>query len=899
MSIFDVRKWYWIVNDTTPGTTVFSSASYSFVANNDATYLTWLAEPNAGGAGDKGSGYTINSAVDNGSGKTRISVDSTALLTTGERFNFGVNGNQQITVIDPTTIDLLGLNFSSYVAVAGFTGASIIDTAAHLYGYINSFNLPTYERATNVQSSSSDITLTNPVATIQDITLTGAASKVIMPPIAVGSPPIGKPVTINNRADDRTIGVYANDGTTLITKIDRGGSGSIAVKNNTTTNGQWTTNLDINRLTQDVVLVGNTNYSILNTDRVVSTNASFTAARTWTLPPAAQVNPGQPITIGDFFGGINFTFFLTLAAQGGETVNGLSSVDLGTKFGSLIVWSNGVNGWSAEISTGVAATSIGTHDRGLKVNNNAGGVTTKLDILLDRVALQDTAGTIQYRHPASSLILDISAAGPVANGRDQAGAFSAGDVINVFAIAGGLGTSFAYIASRNVSQHTTSGPSMPTGYLYWAYLFSVVLDGSGNLPTVHIFEDYERAGSSMYVASASTITLDTVSIGHYEVTGTTGINTITLSAGKTRSVRFQGALTLTNGANLVLPGGANITTAAGDWAIFYSDNGTVTRCVAYIRNDGTPLVDPALTGDVTKSAGSTITTIPNNTVTYAKMQDVSATSRVLGRKTAGAGDPEELTLSDVLDFIGSAAQGDILYRGASTWARLAAGTSGNFLKTQGAGANPVWDTASSGAISTATVTTYTSGSGTHTPQSDCKLMLVFLVGGGAGGAGGGTGSPGGGTNGNASTFGALTANGGTGGGNNNVGAAGGTGSGGNIANAKGNSSDAGFVFLTGYVGGPGGANPFLGGAGLGGGISPTAGSDGGTNTGGGGGGGGTSTTQPGAGGGAGAYVLHLYIGNPGALSYAVAATANGGAAGTNGGAGGKGAAGYIAVVELR
>jgi hypothetical protein len=72
------------------------------------------------------------------------------------------------------------------------------------------------------------------------------------------------------------------------------------------------------------------------------------------------------------------------------------------------------------------------------------------------------------------------------------------------------------------------------------------------------------------------------------------------------------------------------------------------------------------------------------------MQDVSATSRVLGRKTAGAGDPEELTLSDVLDFIGSAAQGDILYRGASGWARLAAGTSGQFLQTQGASANPQW-----------------------------------------------------------------------------------------------------------------------------------------------------------------------------------------------------------------
>lgn len=40
--------------------------------------------------------------------------------------------------------------------------------------------------------------------------------------------------------------------------------------------------------------------------------------------------------------------------------------------------------------------------------------------------------------------------------------------------------------------------------------------------------------------------------------------------------------------------------------------------------------------------------------------------------------------------IASIAQGDIFFRGASAIERLAAGTSGYILKTQGAGANPVW-----------------------------------------------------------------------------------------------------------------------------------------------------------------------------------------------------------------
>ena len=41
-------------------------------------------------------------------------------------------------------------------------------------------------------------------------------------------------------------------------------------------------------------------------------------------------------------------------------------------------------------------------------------------------------------------------------------------------------------------------------------------------------------------------------------------------------------------------------------------------------------------------------------------------------------------------------QGDVLYRDGSGLARLGAGTSGQFLKTQGTGANPVWATADSG-----------------------------------------------------------------------------------------------------------------------------------------------------------------------------------------------------------
>jgi hypothetical protein len=76
-------------------------------------------------------------------------------------------------------------------------------------------------------------------------------------------------------------------------------------------------------------------------------------------------------------------------------------------------------------------------------------------------------------------------------------------------------------------------------------------------------------------------------------------------------------------------------------------------------------------------------------VTNAKLANMTA-STIKARITASTGDPEDATLTQVLDLVGSAAQGDILYRGTSTWSRLAAGTSGHYLKTNGTGSDPAW-----------------------------------------------------------------------------------------------------------------------------------------------------------------------------------------------------------------
>ena len=81
---------------------------------------------------------------------------------------------------------------------------------------------------------------------------------------------------------------------------------------------------------------------------------------------------------------------------------------------------------------------------------------------------------------------------------------------------------------------------------------------------------------------------------------------------------------------------------------------------ASLGTSGGVLARAALTGDVTAALDSNATTIANDAVTYAKLQNVSATDKLLGRSTAGAGDPEEISCTAagraILDDVDAAAQ---------------------------------------------------------------------------------------------------------------------------------------------------------------------------------------------------------------------------------------------------
>ncbi|RTL03494.1 hypothetical protein EKK58_12910 [Candidatus Dependentiae bacterium] len=108
-------------------------------------------------------------------------------------------------------------------------------------------------------------------------------------------------------------------------------------------------------------------------------------------------------------------------------------------------------------------------------------------------------------------------------------------------------------------------------------------------------------------------------------------------------------------------GGSDYVISSGTSCIIHYDNTSSRwRLAATGKNFGGGVSDGDK-GDITVSASGATWTIDNNVVTYAKMQDVSATSRIMGRITAGAGDMEELTPTQATsllnNFVGDSGSG--------------------------------------------------------------------------------------------------------------------------------------------------------------------------------------------------------------------------------------------------
>lgn len=106
--------------------------------------------------------------------------------------------------------------------------------------------------------------------------------------------------------------------------------------------------------------------------------------------------------------------------------------------------------------------------------------------------------------------------------------------------------------------------------------------------------DLQQTFSKGADLTTSDVTANILTVGsdgnYFDFTGTDTINGIaTVGIGTTIKIHFDAAATLThNSADLVLPGGANITTAAGDEATFFEYATADWRCLNYQVAAGVP-----------------------------------------------------------------------------------------------------------------------------------------------------------------------------------------------------------------------------------------------------------------------------------------------------------------------
>lgn len=178
-----------------------------------------------------------------------------------------------------------------------------------------------------------------------------------------------------------------------------------------------------------------------------------------------------------------------------------------------------------------------------------------------------------------------------------------------------------------------------------------------NNPTIKGTWNFTQASPGIYTSKKRTFV---VGVGHGG-TGLTGLGT----AGQVLKVN-SGANALEYGSvsasvdidALAALGGTGLHQTQDHF--IFSDNGTEKKITFSNLEDA---IFANVSGDASIAAGGGLT-VANDAITYAKMQDVSATDRILGRDSAGSGVIEEITPANLRTMI-NVADGATAYADAN------------------------------------------------------------------------------------------------------------------------------------------------------------------------------------------------------------------------------------------
>lgn len=248
----------------------------------------------------------------------------------------------------------------------------------------------------------------------------------------------------------------------------------------------------------------------------------------------------------------------------------------------------------------------------------------------------------------------------------------------------------------------------------------IVAGGTGVDTAIEAADAFSTKGAN--VASATTTDLSTATGRYVHITGTTTITGLgTATAGIVRILTFDGALTLThNATSLILPGGANITTAAGDVAVMVSEGGGNWRCAAYRPATGLPIIGAG--------KGAAIASATTISIGSAGFYHITGTTTITDIDFTVAGDGRWA----ILEFDGALtlthhATTLVLPGGASIG--TAAGDTCMVVQDSGDNIHVVWYQRAAGAVVMLPPVTATSGtSHSFSIPSWAKEIVISFVG---------------------------------------------------------------------------------------------------------------------------------------------------------------------------
>ena len=107
------------------------------------------------------------------------------------------------------------------------------------------------------------------------------------------------------------------------------------------------------------------------------------------------------------------------------------------------------------------------------------------------------------------------------------------------------------------------------------------------------------------ISSASPLVIDTDG-NYFDVTGTTNFAAMTVESGNFFMLQFDGALTITHGSGIELPGAANLTTATGDRLICYATASNTVEVMS-VETEAAASAGFTLASEQASTSGSALT----------------------------------------------------------------------------------------------------------------------------------------------------------------------------------------------------------------------------------------------------------------------------------------------------